>query len=366
MGMKIALINVTRPQPGTGDKVTEYTYQLYKYLSKIKGNKVDLVYAIGETKASNTIGLIYANTVFRSAIPKLAKEGYDIIHITNQEIGFAAKILRNSGWKGVIITTLHDTLRMRNDLHRGLKQKMYSNLTTLNIRHALEASDLIIFDDHKTLEEVGGLHSIKEAVVIPLGVNATILEKPLRKRTRGRRFVVGYAGNSLLSNKNLMIIMRAANLMKGSKEYVFEIYGAGIEQEELNMYKISNGLDNVELRSSIPDAKLVEAYDSFDAFAYPALGEAYSMAILEAFGRGLPVIIDSRAKYIDDIRKHCIRAEGEHDLVRIIKNLKQKGEDKKVRDSALKYVRSLTWDRTAKETLDVYTKKLNKGKRINQ
>lgn len=364
--MRIALINVTRPQPGTSDKVTEYTYQLYKHLSKIEGNRVDLVYAIGETKASNTIGLIYANTVFRSIIPKLAKKDYDIIHITNQEIGFAAKILRNSGWGGVIITTLHDTLRMRNDLHRGLKQKMYSNLTTLNIRNALEASDIIIFDDQKTKEEVNGLHDIKEAAVIPLGINAAILETPLRKRPVRKRFVVGYTGDSLLSNKNLMVIIKAADLMKGNKEYVFAIYGGGIEQENLNMYMISNNLDNVELRSPIPESKLVGIYDSFDAFVYPALGETYSMQILEAFGRGLPVVIDSRAKYIDDIKKHCLKAEGERDLINIIKRLKKSGWDKKASDSALRYARSLTWDRTAKETFDVYTKRLNKGKPINQ
>ncbi len=216
------LINANKPEPGTGDKITEYTYQLYRCLSKNKNDKIDLVYAIGETKSSNTIGLIYTNTIFRSTIPALAKKNYDIVHVTNQEVGFAAKILREKWKSGVIITTLHDTLRMRNDLHRGIRQKMYSNLTTLNIRNALETSNMVIFDDEKTREEVKELHQITDDIVIPMGISDSVIRRPLKKRTQKGAFVVGYMGDSLSSNKNLMVLLKAAKLLKSDRSYSFE------------------------------------------------------------------------------------------------------------------------------------------------
>ncbi len=363
--MRIALINATKPEPGTGDKITEYTYQLYKHLSKNNKDKIDVLYAIGETKPSNTIGLIYTNTIFRSMIPGLAKKNYDIIHITNQEIGFAAKILRENGEKGVIITTLHDTLRMRNDLHRGIRQKMYSNLTTLNIRNALETSSMIIFDDEKTKDEVKELHKIKDDVVIPLGINESIIKTPLKKRITKKNTVIGYIGDSLSSNKNLMMLLEAANLLKSDKSYSFEIYGSGVEQESLNMYKIANDLDNVEFKSRGHASKLVDVYDSFDIFVYPALGETYAIPILEAFGRGLPVIVDSKSRYINDIKRYCIGVKDAHQLVKAIKETRQNVQNQKRMENALKYARSLTWDRTAKETYGIYTKLVNKSKQNN-
>lgn len=354
--MKIALISVTKPIAGTRDKVTEYTYQLYNRFSKNKNNEIDLIYAIGETKASNTIGLIYTNTIFRSTIPGLVKKHYDIIHITNQEVGFAAKILRGAGEKGIIITTVHDTLRMRNDLHRGIRQKMYNNLTTLNIRNALETSNLIIFDDEKTKEEVSGIHDVKESMIIPLGIDDNIVHTPLKNKTRKGKFVIGYIGDFLTSNKNLMLIMKAANLMKKDKSCSFVIYGSGTEQESLNMYKIANGLDNVEFRTVRHGFGPVEVYDSFDVFVYPALGESYSLPIIEAFARGLPVIIDERTRYIEEVKDNCTTVKDEQELAKKLKDIKVNGYSKNVINSGLKYARTFNWDRTTEETYKVYKK----------
>jgi len=352
--MKIAIINATKPEPDTGDKVTEYAYQLYKYLTKEPGNSVDLVYAMGQTKASNTIGLIYANTIFRSKIPGLAKKGYDLVHITNHEVGFAAKMLKNSNSGAAIVTTVHDTLRLRNDLHRGIRQKAYNNLTTLNIRNALETSDLVIFDDEKVKDEIMEIHDVKAHRIVNLGISNSVIKTPLKRKRRTNRLVVGFIGDSLSSNKNLMLVMRTANLMKNESGFVFKIHGAGAEQESLMLYKLSNDLDNVEFGGPVPESGLVDVLDSFDAFVYPALGETHSLMLANALGRGLPAMIDSRARYVDEIKKHCMKFSDEQQLSRILKELSSTGRNAKSMESALKYARSLTWESTAKETYSIY------------
>ncbi len=131
------------------------------------------------------------------------------------------------------------------------------------------------------------------------------------------------------------------------------------------MYKIANDLDNVEFKSLGRESDPVDIYDRFDVFVYPALGETYATPIVEAFGRNLPVIIDSRSKYIGEIKRHCIEASDEHQLVRAIKGIRQKGQNTGGMESALKYARSLTWERTAKETYNVYTKLVKRSKHHN-
>ena len=61
--MKIALINTIRPAEGTGDGMTEYTYQLYTRLQK--SNEVDLIYSVDKLVRNNVKGLLYTNTLFK-------------------------------------------------------------------------------------------------------------------------------------------------------------------------------------------------------------------------------------------------------------------------------------------------------------
>src|SRR5208282_3258189 len=108
--MKIAIVNTTKPISGTGDGVTEYSYQLYEKLKSIKGNKVDLFYSLKKTKRNNALGLLYTQTLFKRRIPELIKGNFDIIHITNQEVGFVAKLVKKDKSNAKVITTIHDTM----------------------------------------------------------------------------------------------------------------------------------------------------------------------------------------------------------------------------------------------------------------
>ena len=82
--LRIALVNITKPHSGSGDGITEYTWQLYKKLQTKA--QVDLIYSLESTKRNNIRGLVKTNIFFNIKIKKLASEGYDIIHITNHEL----------------------------------------------------------------------------------------------------------------------------------------------------------------------------------------------------------------------------------------------------------------------------------------
>ncbi|MEM3714891.1 MAG: hypothetical protein QXF82_08095, partial [Nitrososphaeria archaeon] len=53
-------------------------------------------------------------------------------------------------------------------------------------------------------------------------------------------------------------------------------------------------------------------------------------------------------------RKYCFEAESPEHMAQIIENLKENGYNEKLKKKATEYARSFTWERTAKETLEVY------------
>ena len=63
--MKIALINTIKPAEGTGDGMTEYTYQLYSRFSE--SNSVDLIYSVDKL-IRNNVKVLYSRYNFYSAV----------------------------------------------------------------------------------------------------------------------------------------------------------------------------------------------------------------------------------------------------------------------------------------------------------
>ena len=105
-----------------------------------------------------------------------------------------------------------------------------------------------------------------------------------------------------------------------------------------------------------PESRLVQIYDSFDVFVFPSYYEGFGLPILEAQARDLPVIIYKKAKIPVEVRKYCFEAESQEHMAQIIEDLKENGYNEKLQMKATKYARSFTWEKTAKETLEVYKK----------
>jgi glycosyltransferase involved in cell wall biosynthesis len=80
--------------------------------------------------------------------------------------------------------------------------------------------------------------------------------------------------------------------------------------------------------------------------------------ILEAQARGLPVIIYKYGKIPKEVRKYCFEAESPEHMAQIIMQLKENGYNEKLQKKATEYARSFTWEKTARETLEVYKKVL--------
>ena len=353
--MKIALINTIKPEQGSGDGITDYTYRLYERLKT--NNRVDLVYGIDQSKRNDIRGNLVLYSFFKSKIRKLAKMDYDIVHITNQELGFAAKILKKAGSKAKIITSIHDLMRLdeheKRDFHRGLVQGTFNYIVSSSIHDAIGYSDMIIFSASTVQKDALRRFGVSDWRTTLLGPKEKFRTARIPAKKKGKYFNIGWVG-ALAFRKNVIFVLETALFMKNDDRFKFVIWGSGAEKQNLIDFKEKNGLDNVSFMGFAPEKELMNIYDKFDLFFYPSLEEGSSLPILDAQARGLPVIV-YKGNHMDvEVTKYCFAAKDPKEAVSMIRSLSKKGYSAKSRKASTAYARSFSWDRVAKETLRVY------------
>ncbi len=140
-----------------------------------------------------------------------------------------------------------------------------------------------------------------------------------------------------------------------NEKYELRIWGKlGYDRD--NLINKVHGTKNIHFKGFAPEDKLVDIYDSFNAFVFPSLYEGFGIPIIEAQARGVPVIIYKRGRIPKEVRKYCLEAESPERMAQIIEDLKENGYNEKERKRAMEYARSFTWNRAAKNTLAVYRK----------
>ncbi len=354
--MDVTILSAVKPYQGSGDGMTEYAYRLEKLLPE-QGVRVSSRYALQEAKKDDIFGVIYTQTIFRMKIASMAKGDSNIMHILNQEIGFAARILKGK-FHGRIVSTINDLSRFDPSTHTGAMQNLYNELVKNNTTEAVENSDFLVFISSivkKDAEKHFG--KIRDCAVINDGVSAEFISKKKVPKKPSSKFEVGYIG-SFAHHKNVMFIAKTASKIGQERDITFSIYGKGLEEGIIRDYITSNNLSNMRICGFAPEKEKIKTYDSFDAFIFPSFHEGFGLPILEAQSRGLPVIIYKKAHISKEVRKHCIEAENPEHAAQIIENLKENGYNEKKRKEAMAYARSFTWEKTARETLGIYKKML--------
>jgi glycosyltransferase involved in cell wall biosynthesis len=349
--MRIALVTTIKPVKDSGNGGAEYAHALYECLSR--GNDVDVVYALESPRRNDVGGLAYTNTLFKAKVKLLASEAYDIVHVTDQELGFVAKILHGRT-SAKIVTTVHDLERFRKELYRGFVQKAYNEIVKRNIISALRYSDGILCNSSQTLEDVKAVFGTpKRCMVVSHPVKPSVLKAASPIRKRHGTFTIGYIG-ALAYHKNVMLLLKAAKLMKNEKAYRFMVYGTGTEHDSLVDYKNRNGLDNVEFPGFADEKRIAQIYDSFDVFVFPSMCEGMGLPILEAQSRGLPTIIYSKGRITEEVARYCFKARDERQMAQIIRRLHTKGYSEKGRKKETAYAREFSDEATAGKTFEFY------------
>ena len=346
--MDIALLGLEGDfSPNIGAGIQRYMYELYRNLIKldkdIKKFEFKRLKYIGDGN-SFTLQTLFTNF-----------SGYKIIHSLMPITFFKPRVL----YKGVIITTAHDfqpiLFPQFTFAHRAtFKDRLWLNFVIKPGLGSALSSDYLICNSTQTRDEAIKLGFDKSKLfVVSLGIDKRFMQ-PIHTKKDSDNFIVGYIG-AMRKRKNLEFGIKAANTIK-SKGIFFDIFGKK-EFEYEYLVDISKN-KNINFKGFAPEKNLINIYDSFNAFIFPSYHEGEGLSILEAQSRGLPVIIYKYGKIPKEVRKYCFEAESPEHMAHIIEGIKENGYNEKLRKKATEYARSFTWERCARETLEVYNRVL--------
>ena len=332
----------------SGAGVPRYMFEMYNRIRNERGLSVEKV-------MFRRLPVIGNGISFRiiSSFKNLNK--YDIIHNLEELPFYPLKKGRYTS-----VATAHDfgLLLYPNELIPAALPIRHAAWLELVVKPGLKSalsSDYIFANSTQTREEAVKLgFERKRIFLIALGVDDRYVRQVGKSRNKDI-FKIGYIG-AMRYNKNIKFAVKGINLIKDPK-IEFEIWGKK-EFEYVNLtQEVKN--KNIKFMGFAPENKIVDVYDSFDAFTFPSLYEGFGLPIFEAMARGLPVIIYRYGKIPKEVRKYCFEAESPENMAQIIEDLKENGYNEKLKKKATEYARSFTWEKTARETLKVYKKVIN-------
>ncbi|MGC9142950.1 MAG: glycosyltransferase, partial [Candidatus Micrarchaeia archaeon] len=335
-----------------GRSVTRYGVGLYENLKKIVD--VDIV-----TIKPGFLGM-NLSFFFGNMLKDFGK--YDIVHNIEQKplLARAKHIVTTVHTEKPYLSILDYRIKKIREISKrfsyedtksikGVARELFLNtLSEITLKYA----DKIIAISSITKDTLIEIGFEKERVaIIQQGLDEKYISQPKKhKKRRSSKFKVGYIG-TFRARKNVAFALDAFKYLNNNFE--FELWGRKMWWYE-ELVTRASGLRNVKFMGPAPEEKIVEIYDSFDAFVFPTLYEGFGRPILEAQARGLPVILYKDGEVPKEVRKYCFEAESPEHMAQIIMDLKEKGYDKKLKEKATEYARSFTWKRATEETLKLY------------
>jgi glycosyltransferase involved in cell wall biosynthesis len=212
-----------------------------------------------------------------------------------------------------------------------------------------------------------GVPGYRIAITYP-GIKAVSKAEPerlnmeeLKKKYGIKKNYILYVG-TLQPRKNVSRLIEAFSKLKNDIELVVVGRKGWLYEEILEApkkYKVEN---KVKFLESVSDEDLPSFYKNALCFALPSLYEGFGLPVLEAMKYGCPVIISNISSLPEAGGDAALYVDPEN-VDDIAKNLKLLIEDKVLREKLIEkgyeQVKKFSWEKTAKETLNVLTKIAN-------
>lgn len=266
--------------------------------------------------------------------------GYDIIHLLSPKPFFP---LRKG--KAKWLTTVHDLffLKYRESKPSPYMQKVYLK-SVLN-------SDALIVVSSLVKDNVEKLGYKKKIFVVNPGIGEEFFTTPLTRYEKHDIIKLGYIGKLDSERKDVIRGIKVFRKIK-EKNVIFELWGSYNPNSEIfkKIKKESKEDPRIKIMRPAPDEKLVEIYDSFDAFFFPTKEKGFGLPIVEAQARGVPVILFKDARISEEVCGNCIKIDEELPPLDYIESFKEKYYDK-LRNSASKF----SWENSIRKIINIYT-----------
>lgn len=154
----------------------------------------------------------------------------------------------------------------------------------------LEIADEVIIPNKYVIDQVKNTVNIKKVIYLP-----TAFDKKEFKTSSLNNKRLLFVGN-VEKRKGIDLALKSFALLNHKiPEYTFAIVG---KYDEKNSYfkkmikfiKKKHLENNISFEGRVSEEQLDELYSQSDLFLFPSLHEGYGMVLIEAMGRGLPVV----------------------------------------------------------------------------
>ena len=289
--------------------------------------------------------------------------GLDLVHFCSQTDAPAA--LPSNGVVTVLDLIPH---RMAAEYSRGKSAFRFKVARWLE-RHSLRRARGILTISEYTRTDVIDLTAVDpdRVVVTPLGVNPRLAPaahaeiEGFRRRHQLAPDYLLYVGG-IDRRKNLPFLLECLQAVIASRPET-ELVLAGRYRDDPDFPALvariqANGLEPaVRLIGFVPEEELPALYSGAGLFVYPSLYEGFGLPPVEAMACGAPVVAADRTALPEVLGNAAVFADPEDQgefVEAMLSVLDHPGRARELREGGRRHARGLTWEETARRTLEAY------------
>lgn len=381
--------------PGNRAGIGQYCYSLAHALSKADGADSYLFYVLAPlagrapaTALGLPEGARFATVVRRTPLPMqlmgfLDRPGLswavreyglggldaDIVHSTS----FAVPRFR--GARKRVVATIYDTSTVT---HPECHTRVNAAHCTKGIRDAVAHADAIIAISEHTKRDIIEHFNAPEGLITVTQLAAGAAYRPVKdgKALAAVRARYGIEGGyilfvgSLEPRKNVKRLLEAYSILpeRLRREYRLVVAGGrGWLNSEIPGLVEGLGIrERVAFPGYVAEGDMAALYSAAALFAYPSLYEGFGLPILEAMSCGAPVVtsnVSSMPEVAGDSAVLVDPRDPEAIAAAMTAILEDAGLGARLRAAGPERAALFSWERCARETLEVYAKVMERPKR---
>tara|TARA_B100000315_G_scaffold179848_1_gene168674 strand:- start:837 stop:1955 length:1119 start_codon:yes stop_codon:yes gene_type:complete len=268
------------------------------------------------------------------------------------------------------VVTIHDVIYANHP--EWCSKRQYLRFKHL-VRIAAKYSDAVIVDSNATRREVLHLTEVPEHKIHVIYLAADSIYHPIKDENKYEYLQDKYKfkGNYVLfvgsihPRRNIHRFLKAFSILKKEKQIPHKILLTGLvldyNKELGNLIESLNLIDCVKQLGFIPDEDLIGLYSFADLFIYPSLYEGFGLPVIEAMACGTPVITSNISSLPEVSGDAAVLVDPYNiqEMAEAMGNILSSSTlREKLIEKGFERVKHFHWEKTAKETLNVYNQVL--------
>jgi len=264
------------------------------------------------------------------------------------------------------VLTMYDLIPLLFPQHVSCTARLLFRWMTALALHA--ASQVIVISQATRRDLLTSYHFPPQKVTaIPLAADSAFHPQPTAEVERVRR-KYGFPENYLLylginkPHKNLVRLIEAWSLVIGSLGFdhwslVIAGYWDSRYPESQRRAEALGLDDTICFLGPVPEADLPALYSGATLFVFPSLYEGFGLPVLEAMACGTPVVCSNTSSLPEIVGEAALTFDPV-DVTAMAAKIEEVLHNEALRDEmrekGLRQAAKFSWERTAKETLEVY------------